>query len=372
MKNTVLVIALVAICSCALAQADKDTMVAHYIDMGQGAATILEFSCGVILIDGGAQNPPGASPSQKKVMDYLKTFFARRTDLHETIDAIIITHNHHDHVGSLKAISDAYTVKNIVTTTFYMKKAVAGTTPQKEQDYIRYVTRNEKKIKASYLTYSSVLKSLPNGVTSLVIDPLDCSPNEPTITIYTGSFSKSEGQKKLGKDDRGNYEYDDPNNHSLAIKVKYGKSTLFFTGDMEQPAIKYMLDKYKGHESVFDADVYQAGHHGSTNAFTPELLTAISPKYVVISASHSDDHTMSSGYDYGHPNKDVVNHFSNAVVSGRKGGSIHGDVYTKGWDDKTKLNSTIEKLEVKNNVYCTCWDGTVKMAIDLDGNIRVE
>ena len=33
-----------------------NVMVAHYIDVGQANATLLEFSCGAVLIDAGAQD----------------------------------------------------------------------------------------------------------------------------------------------------------------------------------------------------------------------------------------------------------------------------------------------------------------------------
>jgi beta-lactamase superfamily II metal-dependent hydrolase len=38
--------------------ASAATMTAHVIDVGQGAATLLEFACGAVLVDlGGEQNP---------------------------------------------------------------------------------------------------------------------------------------------------------------------------------------------------------------------------------------------------------------------------------------------------------------------------
>ena len=42
--------------SPASAQIANDVMYAHFIDVGQGDATLLEFSCGAILIDAGGQN----------------------------------------------------------------------------------------------------------------------------------------------------------------------------------------------------------------------------------------------------------------------------------------------------------------------------
>ena len=54
-----------------------DTMRMHFIDIGQGDATLLEFPCGAVLIDtGGEQNESFAS--DQALRDYLDAFFARR------------------------------------------------------------------------------------------------------------------------------------------------------------------------------------------------------------------------------------------------------------------------------------------------------
>jgi hypothetical protein len=52
-------------------------MTFHFIDIGQGDATLLEFPCGAVLIDtGGEQNE--LFDSNKALLAYLDAFFARR------------------------------------------------------------------------------------------------------------------------------------------------------------------------------------------------------------------------------------------------------------------------------------------------------
>jgi beta-lactamase superfamily II metal-dependent hydrolase len=51
------------------------SMTAHFIDVGQAHATLLEFSCGAMLIDVGAQD----DDHEQALIDYLEQFFARRT-----------------------------------------------------------------------------------------------------------------------------------------------------------------------------------------------------------------------------------------------------------------------------------------------------
>jgi beta-lactamase superfamily II metal-dependent hydrolase len=79
---------LLPLASCALwlglsSAVIAQTMRAHFIDVGQGAATLVEFPCAAILIDtGGEKN--GEFDSTEALMDYLETFFARRADLSQT------------------------------------------------------------------------------------------------------------------------------------------------------------------------------------------------------------------------------------------------------------------------------------------------
>ena len=52
----------------------------HLIDIGQGAATLVEFSCGAILIDTGGESHRRYD-STESLMTYLKAFFKTRPDL---------------------------------------------------------------------------------------------------------------------------------------------------------------------------------------------------------------------------------------------------------------------------------------------------
>src|SRR5687767_13819046 len=60
----------------AVPRARAASMVAHFIDVGQGAATLLEVSCGVVLIDvGGEFTFDRGFHSSRNLRAYLEQFF---------------------------------------------------------------------------------------------------------------------------------------------------------------------------------------------------------------------------------------------------------------------------------------------------------
>ena len=314
----------------------------HFIDMGQGLAVILQFPNGVVMIDAGSQNPPAATESKKKVLDYLNKFFTNNPQYNWTIDGIIVTHNHYDHTGSIPAIYDAgnFTIKNIVSTKHKVKKEVK-----------RLV--RDSSIHNYFVEYPEVLANLPNGITNSTIDPIgEHNGVDPEIRIFSGR-NKS---WRIGT-------YSNPNYHSLAIKVKFGDASFLFIGDMQEHSIEYMLQKYSNHLEVFDVDVYQVGHHGSHNATTPALLDALSPKIAVISAGHKEDQREGSGYDYGHPNEGVIDSLSNRI-SGHRNPSINGYAYQG-------HQNLVNNKTISSKIYCTCWDGNIVIRSTSNGDYRV-
>ncbi len=61
-------------------------------------------------------------------------------------------------------------------------------------------------------------------------------------------------------------------NHSVVIKVTFGKSSFLFTGDLETAALETLLQTYSS--SLLDIDILRVGHHGAANATTSAYLNA--------------------------------------------------------------------------------------------------
>src|SRR5258708_4992827 len=71
----------------------------HIVNVGQAAAAIVEFDKAVILIDAGGDEfaPAGA----QNLKDALQEIFTARSELHNTLEAVIVSHPHTDHTRNL-------------------------------------------------------------------------------------------------------------------------------------------------------------------------------------------------------------------------------------------------------------------------------
>lgn len=87
---------------------------------------------------------------------------------------------------------------------------------------------------------------------------------------------------------------DNINNYSVGIRLTYGEDAFLFTGDAEAQAEKDILNNGLS----IDADVLKVGHHGSSDASSPEFVEAVSPAYAVISCGKEND--------YGHPHEKTL------------------------------------------------------------------
>ena len=93
-----------------------------------------------------------------------------------------------------------------------------------------------------------------------------------------------------------NDKYEDSNNASIGVYLKFGNTSYLFTGDAEYEAEEDILEK----GFMIDADVYKAGHHGSRTSSSDEFLEAVTPKYVVVSCGEDNS--------YGHPHAAILNY----------------------------------------------------------------
>jgi Predicted hydrolase (metallo-beta-lactamase superfamily) len=222
-----------------------DSLVVHYLDVGQGDAILLVDNNDTMLIDGG--NP-----------EYGEAIITYLTDLGITqLDYVVATHNHNDHAGGLTDVVARLDVDNL------------------------YLTNSEENKASRNLTAEAKSKNIPIS-----------TPSPGTTLSFGSSTINFLGPLTV---------HDDVNDDSLVMKVTHGAHRFLFTGDMEEVAEKELLAQ----NLDLEADVLKVGHHGSYSSTGYLFLRTVNPRYSVISCGlnndygHPHEETMSRLNDVG-------------------------------------------------------------------------
>ncbi|HON57195.1 MAG TPA: MBL fold metallo-hydrolase, partial [bacterium] len=93
-------------------------------------------------------------------------------------------------------------------------------------------------------------------------------------------------------------KYLNTNNTSIVLKLEYNNFSTLFTGDIEAPIEKNLVDS----DSVSLKEVVlKAPHHGSSTSNSIDFLKAVAPQFTVISVGQNNR--------YNHPSQTVLNRY---------------------------------------------------------------
>jgi competence protein ComEC len=345
------------------ARADDNAMVAHFIDVGQGDATLLEFSCAAVLIDTGGETTERVSGNDR-LKAYLNEFFDRRADLARTLQLVVLSHPHPDHTNGVSVLLDpdaGFTILNVLDDG----PPSAHAAGRKGQNDLRAYAEDNADLVGYVGLAESDIKTV-SGVTGPVIDPVNCRKNnrgvDPKIIALWGRV------------DLDTTWADNANNDSVVLRVSFGKASFLFTGDLQSDGIAAMLESYAADVSIFDTDVLKVGHHGSHNATTPEFVTAITPKIAVIqSGDSSPDTEQYSAYAYGHPNVKALTMLidpTDGVALSRDAKQVR--VGIRGRHPITRAPPEFTMWTMRKAIYSNAWDGNIAIRATADGELSVE
>ncbi|MBR5773248.1 MAG: MBL fold metallo-hydrolase [Clostridia bacterium] len=226
-------------------QESVDTITVKMLDVGQGDSILIMTKTKTLLIDAGINGC-----GEDVVIDCLKQYGRK------TLDYVIATHPHADHVGGLDEVINYADSVGCVYMPYLPEKLVPTTA-----------------------AYRNFLESVMNTDAEVVApEPGDTFKMDDATLTFFGS----------GK------EYDDLNDFSLVVRLDYGESSFIFTGDCRKGAFK---DIIKAGWDV-DVDVVKAAHHGASNATDKKVFEAMSPEYMLISCGLDNS--------YGHPHDEVM------------------------------------------------------------------
>ncbi len=218
-----------------------DELQVHFIDVGQGDSIFVELPDDKsMLIDGGEREYGNIIDNYISNLGYT------------SIDYLVATHPHTDHIGGLIEIVEVFSIGNI-----YMPKMSYNTKTYEE--LLTTISENNYKI--------------IEGKTGVIIY------EDESLKIEIISPSK---------------DYGDANNNSVVIKLIYGENSFLFMGDVEEVVEKTLNE---------DVDVIKVGHHGSPTSSSLDFINSVSAEYAFITVGENN---------YNHPNSDVIKNWEDS------------------------------------------------------------
>ena len=219
----------------------------HFLDCGQADSAFIELPNGkCMLIDA------GEASFGEKLVKYIHGLG------YDSINYIVATHPHADHIGGLPEILNNFQVDEFIMT----EKS--------------HTTK----------TYEKLLDALLLS---------DCR-----VSFIKSGYSFSEGGVDFLSVSPVMLDYSRLNNTSIVLRMDYMKTSCVFSGDAEYDAEADMINSGVS----LKADVLKVGHHGSDTSSSENFIEAVSPKYAVISVGRNNP--------YGFPSETVLARFKKA------------------------------------------------------------
>lgn len=218
------------------------------LDIGQGDAFVIElpYRRGVVMIDAGASfSFEDMEPSNSVYKNIIRSYLQTR-GIHQ-LDALFITHEDLDHMGSVEFMIENRLVKTIIVSEFY----------EFSEGLLKKI--NESNVSIQRVVAGTSVDS--NNQLFTVLGPL------------------SDKQKV--------------NENSLVLYTELGGKRWLFTGDISKEEERELVRTYR-----FQTDVLKVAHHGSNTSSDKEFIEALAPEIALIPVGKNNA--------YGHPTMEVI------------------------------------------------------------------
>lgn len=97
-------------------------------------------------------------------------------------------------------------------------------------------------------------------------------------------------------------DYDNENDNSSVIYLKFNNYKFLFMGDAGEKRENDILEKY----DLKNIDFLKIGHHGSNTSSSKEFISKVKPKYSLISVGKNNR--------YGYPKEEVLNTLKSSKI----------------------------------------------------------
>jgi beta-lactamase superfamily II metal-dependent hydrolase len=209
----------------------------HVFNVGEALSVLIDDEGTEVLIDAGNdRDGPGIVG---KIAPYV---------VDGTIEYVIATHSHADHIGGMEDIYGAYQVNR----TIY---GDTGTT----QQFSEFMDAAQNEPSSTVKEDEDETIELPGGARLTILDILDGATNT--------------------------------NNNSVISVLEADGHRMLITGDAEDEKSESLgaaLLKRLEQDALFPVDVYIVGHHGSETSSSQGLLSLIAPTFALISSEGPD------------------------------------------------------------------------------------
>ena len=213
----------------------------HFLDVDQGDSILLEIDGKSMLVDS------GESDQGKVVTAYLQD------EGISTLDYVVATHPHSDHIGGMNEILNNFQVEHFVDSGY----------PHTSKTYENMLTTIDQK---------NISFQVAQAGQKIDFDPA------VDIEILNPAKTYSE----------------DLNENSVVLKVTYGTTSFLLMGDAGLETEERIM---KAGYNV-NSDILKVGHHASRSGSGASFISAVSPEVSVIE--------VGAGNDYGHPHAEIL------------------------------------------------------------------
>lgn len=250
------------------------------LDIGQGSCNLIEHDGSVFLFDAGSSSVDNVW--QYRIGSALKYYGIRR------VDAVFLSHGDMDHIDGIEQLLECY------HTNLAGQNAGDVTIGQ---ILIPDLPFTDERL-APILTRASEC-----GIPTVSVQEGAClSQGEMTFAILSPSPERITGES---------------NEDCIVMLLTYRDLQILFTGDLEKEGEEKFVKAWKsralfknGEDLKHSRKILIAGHHGSKNATSKELLDMVKPDLVLISCGKNNR--------YGHPARIMLERLEKAKIPYRR------------------------------------------------------
>jgi competence protein ComEC len=216
------------------------------LDVGQGDAIIVHTpDNNTIVIDAGLRFG-GKDMGETVISPYL------RDRNWNTIDLLVLTHPHNDHIGGAHFLIENHVVKKVMMQN------------------VEYDSYSYHKLLRTLDSLRIPIQSVYTGIVDSTFNPI---------------YLRVTGPKKFDLNNRPS----NVNNISIVFQLLYGETSILFTGDAEHEVEKDQLPL----GSLLQSDIIKAPHHGSKTSSSERYVNQVDPQLCLIS--------LGTGNKFKHP-----------------------------------------------------------------------